>query len=103
MVVSSESKIWGFISYLWLLFLLPLLLKKNDKFAQYHAKQGLVLFIVWAIFWVAGMFPLIGWIVIRPVGWIITLIFFIIGIVNSLQGKTNPLPIIGKFAEKLKI
>lgn len=30
--------------YLWILCLIPLLIKQKSKFAQFHAKQGLVLF-----------------------------------------------------------
>lgn len=34
------------LSYIFLLFLVPLLTEKESKFAQFHAKQGMALFIV---------------------------------------------------------
>ena len=40
----EDGKIWAFIGYWWILFLVPLLGKKDNKFALFHGKQGLVLF-----------------------------------------------------------
>lgn len=99
----EENKVWAAIGYLGILFLIPMLAKKDSPFAQYHAKQGLALFILDVIIGAASALPLIGWFIIAPIGSIITLILFIIGLVNSLSGKTVPLPIIGKMAEGLKI
>lgn len=93
----EENKGIAALSYLWILFLIPLLTKKDSAFAMYHAKQGLVLFIFSTIagfiFWI----PVVGWLL--P---LFSFILFIIGIVNALGGKTQPLPVIGKFAESFK-
>jgi len=99
----EENKVWAVIAYLGILFLIPLLAKKDSPFAQYHAKQGLGLFILELVVGVASALPFIGWFVIAPVGGIITLILFIIGLINALNGKTVPLPVIGKMVENLKI
>ncbi|MBI5144164.1 MAG: zinc ribbon domain-containing protein, partial [Candidatus Omnitrophica bacterium] len=40
-----EGKPFAILSYLWILCLVPLILKKENRFAMFHAKQGLVLFI----------------------------------------------------------
>src|SRR3989339_630004 len=40
----EENKTVAALSYAWILCLVPLLGKRNSKFAQFHAKQGLVLF-----------------------------------------------------------
>jgi len=42
----EENKVAAALSYVWILCLVPLFLKKNSKFCQFHAKQGLLLFIV---------------------------------------------------------
>ena len=42
---AENDKYVAAISYLWILCFVPLFLKKKSKFAQHHAKQGLVLFI----------------------------------------------------------
>lgn len=99
----EENKVWAAIGYLGILFLIPLLAKKDSPYAQYHAKQGLALFIAGLIVGVASALPLIGWFLIAPIGGILLLILFIIGLINALGGKTQPLPVIGKMAEGLKI
>ena len=42
----EDNKIIAAIGYVSILFVLPLFLKKNSKFAQFHAKQGLLLFLI---------------------------------------------------------
>lgn len=74
---------------------------KKNSFVKFHVKQGLVLLITSIIInAVGGMIPIIGWFVILPIGGLLILILWIIGIVNVLNGKENPLPIIGGFAKK---
>ncbi len=94
------------LSYLWILFLVPLLAAKDDEFAQFHAKQGLVLFIFWVAIWIASIplliIPILGWLVIL-VAYIAAFVFFIMGIVNVLKGKKKELPVIGKFAKKFNL
>ncbi len=41
----EENKIMAVIAYFGILCLIPLLAKKDSPYAQFHAKQGLVLFI----------------------------------------------------------
>ena len=97
----QEGKIWAIISYIPILFLAPLLVKKDNKFALYHAKQGLMLTIVWVIFIVIT--AILIWVPIRILCWIAFLILLIIGIVNAATGKYKPLPVVGQYAEKWKI
>ena len=40
----QEGKIYAVIGYLGILCIIPLLLKRDNKFALFHGKQGLVLF-----------------------------------------------------------
>jgi len=99
----EENKVWAAIGYLGILCLIPLLAKKDSPFAQYHAKQGLALFIAGLIIGFASALPIIGWFIIAPIGGLLTLILFIIGLLNALGGKMVPLPVIGKMAANLKI
>jgi len=98
---AENKNMIAILSYLGILFLIPLLAAKDSPFAQYHAKQGLVLFIAEIATWLIAWIPFIGWIA-GFVLWIIWLVLGIIGIVNVVQGKQTPLPIIGKFASKFK-
>lgn len=40
---DDNERLFAAMSYFWFLFLIPLLTKKESKFVQYHAKQGLVI------------------------------------------------------------
>ncbi|MFA7253359.1 MAG: hypothetical protein WC107_02285 [Patescibacteria group bacterium] len=94
----EENKALAALSYIWILFLVPLLLKRDSTFAQYHAKQGLILFLVWTIIGFIFWLPIIGWLLGLGV-----IILFVIGMINALTGKMQPLPIIGKYAERMNI
>ncbi len=101
---ESDSKLFAFLGVLLGLigFLIVMLARKNDKYAMYYGKQGLVLFIAYAIIYAVGMLmPFIGLYIIRVLSAIL-LILWIFGIVYSLSGKEKPVPIIGRFAEKFK-
>ena len=40
------------LSYLWILALVPLLVEKDDKEVQWHAKHGIVLMVAEIAFWI---------------------------------------------------
>ncbi len=88
------------LSYIGILFLIPMLTAKNDEFVQFHAKQGLVLFVAEIATVLIGWIPVLGWAVgtIANICW---LVLSIIGIVNVVNGKKVPLPVIGKLAGKV--
>lgn len=90
----EENKVIAAISYIWILFLVPLFLKKESKFAQFHAKQGLVLFIAWLF----ALIPVIGWLIA-----LVVLILAIIGFLKALTGEYWEIPVMGQFAKKLNL
>ena len=94
----QENKAIAVLSYIGILCLIPLLAKKESEFAQFHAKQGLVIFIAEII----GMFliPLFG---LGALINLAALIFSVIGIVNVAGGKMNKLPLVGDLAEKFNL
>ncbi len=98
----EENKVIALLSYLGILVLVPLLAKKESPYAQFHAKQGLVLLITWIAIGIITVVPIIGWI-IGPIASIVLLIFCIIGIINALGGQAKELPLIGQFGEKFNL
>lgn len=78
------------LSYLSVLFLLPLVFTPEDKFARFHAKQGLRLFLFSLLIDVIGGLTGIGWILS-----LFRLFCIFKGITNAIQGKKEPLPFIG--------
>lgn len=92
----SNNKVMSFLSYLWILFIVPLIAAPNSPYAKFHANQGLLLFLFDIVIAIVAMIPVVGWI-ISAVGGALVLIFRIIGIVNSLKGEAKELPLIGKY------
>ena len=89
------------LSYLGILFLVPWLAEKNNKFSQFHAKQGLILFLLEIASYLLLLIPVAGWI-IAPLVWILSVVLLIIGIINVVNGQEKELPVIGKLARKIK-
>lgn len=94
----EANRVVAALSYLWALFLIPLLLKRDSKFCQFHAKQGLILFVVSFIasfiFWI----PLFGQILLLAI-----IILVVAGAVKAYNGEYWRMPFIYKWSEKIKI
>jgi uncharacterized membrane protein len=99
----EEGKVYAFLSYWGILCLLALLAKRDNDFALYHAKQGLVLWLISFVITGLAFIPVLGWFVIGPVGGLVILILAIIGMVKSLSGEYWRMPLFGGLAEKIEI
>jgi uncharacterized membrane protein len=97
-----ENKLIAAIGYLGILCLVPLLLKKDSPYAQFHGKQGLVILIAWLLLWVGNIVPLLGQIV-WAVGSVILVILIIMGIIHALNGEYWEVPVLGKYAKQIKL
>ena len=87
---ADTSKLFAGLSYFSFLFVLPYLFKSDDKFATYHVKQGLNLFVAGIIGDIAGSFLGLGWMVTLA-----RLYMIFKGVGNAVNGKKEPLPYIG--------
>jgi uncharacterized membrane protein len=94
----EENKLIAALGYVGILCLIPLLAKKDSKFAQEHGKQGLVLLIVWVVGSFVFWFPIIGWLMALAV-----LVINIIAFVKALMGEFWEIPVVGKFRTKFNI
>jgi uncharacterized membrane protein len=103
-VKQSTGKNTGMAVVAYILFFVPLLTDaKNDSFVKFHVKQGLVLLITSVAISVVGSFiPVIGWSVIRPLGGLFTLVLFVMGVLNAVNGVEKELPVVGQFAKEFK-
>lgn len=95
-----DGKPYAILAYLWILCLIPLLLKKENKFALFHAKQGLVLFIAEIVIGFVGVIPVLGWAILF-FGTFLFGILSLIGIVQVLMGVYWKMPVVGDIAEKI--
>ncbi len=100
--VTGEQILFGILSYLGILVLIPLLVKKDDDFVHFHAKQGLIMLIVWVCVWVITLIPIVGW-VVGPILSIVLLILWIIIIIKVVMGEKWVIPVIGKYADKINL
>ncbi len=86
------------LSYIWILCLVPLFLKRKSHFAQFHAKQGLLLFAIEIIggfiFWI----PIIGWAL-----FVMVIIYSIMGVQKTMSGEYWVMPFVGKYVSKLNL
>ena len=96
-----DGKAYALLSYLWILCLIPLLVKKDNKFALFHAKQGLVLFIAELVVGFVGVIPFLGWAVLF-FGTLLFGILSLVGVVQVLMGNYWKRPVVGDAAEKIQ-
>ncbi|MFN2447920.1 MAG: hypothetical protein ABR606_20340 [Vicinamibacterales bacterium] len=105
---SSNRNVMIVLSYLWLLALVPLVVEKEDREVQWHAKHGLVLLIAEVVLWVlvtiiqmvVGM--MLGCIVgvMGLVLWVGILIVHIMAIVKGINGQRLIIPGISEYASR---
>jgi len=86
------------LSYIWILCLVPLLAKKDSEYAQFHAKQGLVLFIVEIVGSLFFWFPFFGQLLA-----LVLLIVSVIGVIKTLNGEWWEAPVIFEWSKKIKL
>ncbi len=100
--VIRAGKIYAVISYLSFLCFIPLLMKKKNHFAAFHAKQGLCLFLTWLVLLVISVIPFFGHI-IGFIGNVVVIILAIQGIIHALNGEYWEMPFFGEKAKELNI
>lgn len=101
---TDDSKLFAFFAtFLSIVgFIIALIAKKDDKYVMHYAKQSAIIFIVFVIAAAVGWIPFIGSI-IKVVVNIIGLLLWIISWVYALSGEIKDVPIVGEYANKLKI
>ncbi len=113
----EKNKFMGVLAYLGIFSLIPYFAAKDSKYTQYHAIQGINLFIITAAytllsqliqavikverggFYYGYTYRITPWWVSTPLNVCGTLFFVlsIIGIINACKGEQKELPIIGQF------
>lgn len=93
---NQNDRLYGVLSYIWILWIIPLVAAPKSKFARFHANQGLVLFLFSVVYGIVGsVVPFVGWFLIIPICALIHLVLAIMGIVNAASGQQKPLPLLG--------
>jgi uncharacterized membrane protein len=105
---SSNRNVMILLSYLWLLALIPLVVEKEDREVQWHAKHGLVLTVAELIFWVAfqvlmfvvGTFLSCFFAIFAPIMWLGFLILHIVAIIKGINGQRLIIPGVSQYADR---
>lgn len=106
---SSNRGVMIVLSYLWLLALVPLLVEKEDKEVQWHAKHGIVLMLAEIVFWIAvtivqmALGTILGCLVgvLSLFVWLAIVILHIMAIVKGINGSRLIVPGVSQYADKL--
>jgi len=110
-VVSENRNVMIVLSYLWLLALIPLLVEKDDREVQWHAKHGLVLTVVEVVVMIGlqVVVMILGAIsgglgcvftLLIPIFMLAILIVHVLCIVKGINGQRFLIPSVSEFADK---
>jgi len=96
----QEGKFFALIAYISFLCIFSLVLKKENKFAVFHGKQGLVLFIFEVATFILSIIPILG-------AFLVTLGIVVFGLVSLwqilqvLMENYSRIPIVSDIADKI--
>jgi uncharacterized membrane protein len=110
-VVSENRNVMIVLAYLWLLALIPLLVEKDDREVQWHAKHGLVLTVVEvvALIGLQIVVMILGAVsgglgcifsLLIPVLMLGILIVHVLCIVKGINGQRFLIPSVSEFADR---
>jgi len=98
----QDAQFLAAIGYLSFLCFLPLVLGKGNKFAEFHGKQALVLFILELAAGILKVVPALGDLVFM-LSFVVFGILSLIGIVKVLMGEKWEIPVIADIANRITI
>lgn len=98
---AQGDKILSAVGYFSFLCILPLVVRPESKFCQFHGKQGLaitIIFLAFSVvawlpgFWMPGIYGLLG---------LLQFLVALLGVLSAFQGKMNRIPFVSQIADKL--
>jgi len=98
---TEEGRMAAIMSYIPLLCFIPLLNMKDVPEARFHARQGVLLFLielVAVLFLIDGVSSFVFRAIL-----ILAVALSVAGIILALQGRNYKLPVIGDLADKTKL
>ena len=96
----QDAKFFAAVGYLNVLCFVPIILKKGNRFAQFHGKQALVLFILEIAAGILGILPAVGELVSQVVI-VVCGILSLIGIIKVLMGEYWEMPVVHEIASRI--
>jgi uncharacterized membrane protein len=110
---KKDNTLMLVLSYLYILFLVPLITEKNDPQVQWHAKHGMILTIAEIVLqfgiWIIGTIlsniaGILGCLTcfLPSIIWIGFLVIRILGIVKATKGERLMIPGLSQYVDQLK-
>jgi uncharacterized membrane protein len=111
---KKDNTLMLVLSYLYILFLVPLITEKNDPQVQWHAKHGMILTIAEAVLqfglWIIGMIlsnisGILGCVTcfLPTIIWVAFLVIRIMGIVKATKGERLIIPGLSQYVDSIKL
>ena len=94
----KKNTLMAVLSYLGPLVIVSFIVAKDDPFAKFHIKQGLVLLVIWVVISILQSTMWQFWMLYQLLN-LGVFILAIVGIINAAQGKEQDLPLVGQFAK----
>lgn len=95
---NGEAKKIAIIAYITIIGLIIAFVMNNDKkqdFASYHIRQSVGLCLTGLALGIIGIVPILGWI-INIVGFFVLLYMWVVALMNAINEKEKPAPLLGK-------
>ena len=104
---KEDSKIFAFLAVFLSIFgfIIALLIRRDNKYVMFYAKQSLILFIAGLIVKIISVLlvmTLVG-VFAAPILWITYIVLWVIALINSVSGKQKETPFIGHYGEKIDL
>lgn len=99
---TADGKNTAIIAYITLIGLIIAFVQNAEKknaFAAYHIRQSLGLMCTGFALAVVNIIPVLGWL-ISIIGMFVLLILWILGLMNAINGKETPVPVLGNLYSK---
>ncbi|NNE76738.1 MAG: hypothetical protein HKN31_06655 [Pricia sp.] len=97
-IVNEEAKRIAVIAYITIIGLVIAFVMNNEKkfsFATYHIRQSVGLCVTGLVLSIIGIVPILGWI-INIIGIFVLLYMWVMALMNAINEKEKPAPILGK-------
>jgi uncharacterized membrane protein len=113
--LEIDTRVFAGLSYLFCLFIVPWIAKRDNKFVMFHVRQGVVLFIAElvaiVILWLLGnflnaIFSFGALTLVKRLGQLVWLLFVavsVVGVYFAMLGQEKQLPWLSVFAKNLKL
>ena len=95
-----DGKVFAILSYLSILCIIPLVLKKDNPFVLKHGKQGLILFLGQVAVFILHI--ILGLWILRLGMFVLGLLSFL-GLIAVLQGRDAELPVVSNLANSITL